>query len=275
MSDTNGVRKDFPYRYEVLPIKQLFVDETYQRPLTSFVKRIKEHFDPALVGTLVTSERSKTKFAVVDGQTRMTAMREVGLERAPCLIYTGLTEADEADLFSRLQTERRGMVAANRFRAQVIAKDPFAVALNNIVQEEGFTVGTDTQSNNFCINAIGALETVYRGMKSRRAKFEADEELLRDVLTVLKNAWPKMPEGAKSGALIRGLGYFLLYDEKDQPRGDGGAQVDFERLTRQLSKVQPSQLARNAELLREGRGMSGNSPKYMAEAIHAQYRKRS
>lgn len=261
-----------PYRYEILPIKHLFVDESYQRPLTNFVKRIEEKFDPALVGTLVTSERGKTKFAVVDGQTRMTAMRRRGLTEAPCLIYANLTEADEADLFARLQTERRGMVAANRFRAEVIAKKPFAVALDRIVQDEGFSIGVNVQDG-YCINAVAALETIYRGMKSRRAKFQPDEDLLRDVLQIVKGAWPKMPEGAKSGTMLRGLGYYLMFAPDGKVRSKA-QQVDFDRLTTKLGKVQPSELARRAEQLREGRGMSGNSPSYMAEAIAAQYSKR-
>jgi hypothetical protein len=252
----------FPYRYEVLLLKHLFVDETYQRPLTNFVKRIESNFEPALVGTLVVSERSRNKYAVVDGQTRMTAMQNQGLTHGPCLVYSGLSPAEEADLFSRLQTERKGMVAATRFRAEVIARKPFAVDLDRIVKEEGFTIGLSVQDG-FSIQAIGALETIYRGMKSRRAKHSLDEELLRNVLRVTKGAWPRMPEGAKSGAFLRGLGYFL--NTKDN--------VDLERLTQRLGKVQPSELARRAEQLREGRGMSGNSPAYMAEAIEAQYRK--
>lgn len=259
---SNG-KADWPYRFEVLPIKHLFVDGDYQRPLTTFVEKIEKKFDPALVGTLVTSERTKTKFAVVDGQTRMEAMTRRGLSHAPCLVYEGLTPADEADLFSRLQTERRGMASVSRFRAQVMAKDPFAIEVKETTERAGFTIDFMGKMPN-AIPAVSALETVYRGMRSANAKPPYDPELLIETLGIIKAAWPKLPDESRGANMIRGLGLFLI--ENDH--------IDQDRLTRQLGKVQPSELGRRADQLREGRGMTGKSPGYMAEAIMAQYRKR-
>src|SRR3954469_10815955 len=89
---------DWPFRFEVLPLDKLAVDEDYQRPLTTFVSKIQKNYDPALVQTFIVSERAVDPvwYAVIDGQTRMTAMRNLELEFAPCVVYVGLTQDQEA-----------------------------------------------------------------------------------------------------------------------------------------------------------------------------------
>lgn len=251
-----------PYRFAILPLKHLFT-AAYQRPLTSFVERIETNFNPALVGTLAVSERSKTKFAVIDGQTRAEGMRRAGKTEAPCLVYHGLSLAEEAALFSLFQTERRGMTSANRFNAQVVAKDPTALAIAEILDGLGFLIGVSSARN--VIGAVAAVEYCYHGAKTGRgAKKIADAELLVKVLETIKGAWPTLPDTARNAQMIRGLGFFLANQGKD---------ANLERLVQRLSKVQPSELATRAQQLREGRGMSANSPAYLAEAIEAQYRK--
>jgi hypothetical protein len=251
-----------PYRFEVVPLKYLVVDK-YQRPLSTFVDRIIRKFDPALVGTLCASERSKTKFALIDGQTRAKAMERLGMRDAPCIVYEGLTLEQEAELFSKFQTERRGMTSASRFKAQVIAGNEIATAINDIVEGLGFTIDHNS-SEPGALRAVAALEYAYRGASGQRNSAAKRPELLATVLEVIRGAWPKVPDTAKSALMIRGLAFFLNTVED----------VQQERLTTKLSKITPSDLAKRAEMLREGHGgMSGKSPAYLAEAIEAQYRK--
>jgi Family of unknown function (DUF6551) len=271
-ANANG-HGELPYRFAIVPLKEMIVD-AYQRPLSTFVDRIADHFDPALVGTLCVSERSATKYALIDGQTRAEGMKRVGLAVAPCIVYEGLTRAQEAALFSKFQTERRGMTSASRFKAQVIANDPSAVAIDKIVREQGYEIDTNL-SNPGALRAVAALEKVYRGMYDRRYKGgeHTDPELLNDVLMILRAAWPRLPDTAKSAVMIQGLGFYLARTLDGKPR-KSRSEVDVERLIERLAKITPSDLAKRADALREGRGMSGNSPAYMAEAIEAQYRKR-
>src|SRR5205809_499756 len=80
--------EEWPYRFEVIPLDRLFIDKHYQRPLTTFWKIVREDFQPALVGTLTVAPRGD-QYAVIDGQTRVVAMRERGTPAAaPCLVYT-------------------------------------------------------------------------------------------------------------------------------------------------------------------------------------------
>lgn len=267
------VHGELPYKFAIVPLKHLVVD-AYQRPLTSFVEKIEREFDPALVGTLCLSQRSASKYAVIDGQTRAEGMKRVGLTEAPAIVYEGLTRQQEAALFAKFQTERRGMTSASRFKAQVIAGDATATAINAIVEEAGYKVEHNS-SEPGALRAVAALEFVYWGTFGRKGKKQdPDPELLKDTLDVMRGAWPKLPDTAKSSVMIRGLGFFMAREPANGFKQPRKTEVQFERLVARLSKVTPSDLAKRAEALREGRGMEGNSPAYLAEAIEAQYRKR-
>lgn len=252
---------DWPFRFEIVPLKYLVVD-AYQRPLTSFVEKIEKKFNPALVGCLCVSKRSATKYAVIDGQTRSEGMKRRGMESAPCVVFAGLAREQEAALFALFQTERRGMTSAARFNAQVIAKDEDAVAIAEIVEGLGFLI--DQGSAPESIKAVGAVEFLYRGASGGKGVGKKkDPELVAKTLETIKLAWPKLQDTAKSAVMIRGLGYFL----SENPN------TDLERLVTRLGKVQPSELARRAEAVREGKGMTGSSPTYMADAIEAVYKR--
>lgn len=265
--------QDQPYRFAVLPLKYMIVD-AYQRPLTNFVDEIEQDFRPALVGTVCVSKRSNTKYAVIDGQTRVEGMRRLGMVDVPCLVYENLTPALEAALFADFQTKRRGMHSASRFLAQVIAEEPEAVDINAIARKAGFKISVQgSRSGTPEIAAVGALEFAYRGTQSKRRK-DRDPELLKDVLDVIQGAWPRLPDTAKGAVMVKGIAWYLARDPDDLKKlRPANKVVDYERLIDRLQRVTPSELAKRAEGLREGRGMSGNSPAYMAEAIHAQYRK--
>jgi hypothetical protein len=238
------------HRFEVLTPSELFIDRDYQRPLSHFVDEIVEEYDPALVGTLFVSERRKG-YAVIDGQTRLEAMRRLGELQVPCLIYHGLTRQDEARIFARLQLKRRNIRPYHRFRAELFGGDPEAREVDAIVRAAGWTLSEFTSpTTGGLIACVGALEAVYR----------MSPELLERTLVIIHSAYPEHPGSAE---MVRGLAYFLDHEE-----------VDDDRLVAKLATVAPAELARRASALREGRGHGGASPRYMAEAIGALYRKR-
>src|SRR5688500_10587889 len=92
-----------PYTFEILPIDLLFVDDSYQRPLTTFADKIEREYNPALLGTLVVSKREDARttlgyrYAVVDGQTRMEGAARRGVTELPCVVFHNLTKPQEAE----------------------------------------------------------------------------------------------------------------------------------------------------------------------------------
>lgn len=244
-------RADWPYRFALIPHEHLFVDVEYQRPLTSFVESVANEYDPALIGTLIVSERGKDKFAIIDGQTRHEGMARNAEPLMPCLVYMGLSRADEAKLFADLQTKRRGMATYLRFRAALVAKLPEALAIAKIATDAGFEL--DKVETPRTLKAISALESVYR----------RDPELLERVLATIAAAWPDADtEGRASGDMIRGLDVFYRREDR----------IDDRRLVERLAKIPPRTLRHRANALQEGAGSgTGGRAGYMADAILGVY----
>jgi hypothetical protein len=254
----NG-RRARPYRFELVPLSKLFVDADYQRPLTSFVETVAREYDPALVGTLIVSERDDGRFAVIDGQTRMEGMGRNEEDVAPCLVYENLTREQEARLFSDLQTKRRGMATYLRFRAALVAKQPEALAIAAIANEEGFDLGVEEHTHT--LKSIAALEWCYRADKPKDG--EPTGDLLRRVLKIIATAWPDAAtEFRTSSDVIRGLGVFLRREKN----------VDDNRLEDRLAGITPRTLRHRANALQEGSGSgTGGRAAYMADAILGVY----
>lgn len=246
--------KTWPYRPDVLGLTALFVDDRYQRPLSRFVKTIVEDFDPTLLGVLIVSERPDGRYAVVDGQTRLAALRQLGHLNALCLVYVGLSPEQEASLFRRLQKGRRNITALESFRAAVFERDPAAVDIADIADRCGFVLEKSNVGN--AIQAVKALEETYD---------RYGDEMVEYVLEVIAGAWEfKRGKAANTNEMLRGLAYFA--DREDS--------LDQAKLIRRLSIVDPATLHTRASQLRQGRGMGGKSPTYMAQAIAAEYRRR-
>lgn len=244
----------WPFRFALLPLDGdlVFVDERYQRPLTSFVERVRSRYNPALVGTIITSARDDGRFAVIDGQTRAEGMRRRGEAVVPALVYEGLTPMDEARLFALFQTERKGMATWLRNRAALIAQDPEAVAIQGIVTAAGFELGTvDTPHQ---VKAIAALEYVYR----------RDPQVLALTMQILAAAWPDpTTEYRAGGDMIRGVAVFLMREKN----------VDPNKLMDKLAETTPAVIRHRANALREGGGGGGGSTRaaFIADAILGVY----
>ena len=92
-----------------LSSNQLTSGLPYQRPVESEdVDRLIAKWDDRLLTPLVVSFRDG-KFNVVDGQHRIAAMRKMadgGNITVPCLIYTGLSYEQEAELYFKLDQSK-------------------------------------------------------------------------------------------------------------------------------------------------------------------------
>lgn len=256
-------RFGLPFSFGLVELDKTFVDEEYQRPLTSFVDRIKEELKPGLLGTLVMSERKRGQhpsgapYAVVDGQTRREGLLFHEWPYAPALVYSGLTKGDEAKLFADLQRERRNIATYYRFRASLIAEEEEAVNINRIVEGAGYKLGPQAGKDGNTISAIANLEKLYR----------RSPELLERALTIFKEAWSgkELDRYVPNGDLLGGMGWFL----------DQEPDADDEKLARRLSIRSPEDLRRRASAMREGVSHSGALSKYMGMVIEGVYRSRA
>lgn len=249
--DVAGVLDSWPYRFEILPLEQLTIDESYQRPLTSFWETVRDQFNPALVGTLVVSERGRKK-NVVDGQTRMEAMLARDVVSAPCLVYEGLSKKQEAQLFALLQTQRRGMRTYDRFRAQLVAGEEMAAGISKIAEEVGFELSSIETPRT--LKSIAALERMWK----------LDPEHLREILTLVRDVWGTQDRDAVSAQILTGMSTFIRNQER----------LDYDRLKKRLSDVTPKLIINRASQIREGAGWGTGAGRSVSQAILAEYQRR-
>lgn len=147
-------------KYRKLPVGELLIDHAYQRPLDEKrVAKIAGDFRPEMLGVLEVSHRNG-HYAVFDGQHRLRAIELVGFEQVGCLVHSGMTVAQEADLFNRLQRERKGIHAADAFRARRVAGEEHVEAIYRIVEAHGYKIATHPTAE--IISSPKALERIYK-----------------------------------------------------------------------------------------------------------------
>jgi hypothetical protein len=262
---------EFAFRFEVLPTGAFFVDHEYQRPLTSLVSEIARNYNPFLIGAVIASDRStsppphkrsrKPYIALIDGQTRWEGTIRAGRPDLLTVVYEGLRPEDEALIFALIQMKRRNMTSWQRWRAMYRAGDKDAQALKRIADESGWQLKPESDSGS--LKAIAALEAVYRVDKDHADAAERGR-LLLETLDVLRRAWPDELAQAGSADMIRGMGRFI---EENDP--------DLDQLVRKLQRVTPSIVLFNATAYRAGRSGGSSRATSVAEAILAEYTKRT
>lgn len=184
---------------------QMFVDrEQYQRfGKRSQIKAISDGFDELLLGVPLISRRSDGTLAVIDGQHRVMAAIECGRGDVPitCQVADGLSVAEEAQLFERINKNRRRVNANDLFRARLTAKDVVAVGMSEIMSRHGLTLGKRTQN---AVRAIGACQQAFE-----------DGTLDRVVQTI--KSWGDGDSRFFEKILIDAISEFFLHHSEIEP----------------------------------------------------------
>lgn len=208
------------YHEDLLHVRELTVDPRVQRPLdTRKAQRIVENFNPSALGILTVSSRKDGTNVVLDGQTRVEAVRRVseGDGRVPCRIFKDLTLEQEARIFLDLNTTTKPKLL-DSFQVKVVAGDPTAVAINDIIHPFGWDIKGVPRPG--YIQAVAAVERIYR----RSVQLEAEPNLLDMVIRTITRAWGLTQEGVQAGILLA-LG--SLYAEY-------GSDINFDRMVNVL-----------------------------------------
>jgi hypothetical protein len=199
--DRIGVKK--PPKYARVPLSELFIDPGYQREIIpTHLEKIRKDFDVSQLDVLHVSKRDNGQHAVFDGQHRYLILEErPDWDWAPCLVHTGLTPQEEADLFRALQDNRRPLTPIDKFKARVFGEEPVAVGIKAITDKLGFEIGIGPKS----LQAVVVVERVYR-----RGNLEETLKML--------GIWRGDAKWLE-GSLIDGLSRFLdLYPDADRNR---------------------------------------------------------
>lgn len=189
-------------------------------------------------GVPAVSARPDGSFAVIDGQHRFVALRELGRGGVPvmCQVYTGLTLAEEAAMFRQLNDSKQ-LTAADVFRIAVTEGDPVAVAANHALTLWGWTMEPKRKNSLRALSTLGYL-------------WEVNETWANGALRVLAQSWGPTPI-AGSATALRGT-FAVLYRYRDiKPP------LDTDRLTLALAKQgQAAQFIARAKGNAAGRGIA-------------------
>lgn len=216
-----GTVSDQDYEVQFLPLGSLTVDMSdlggggrLQRPVqAAWVKKIAADFSWARFNRRppIVSERADGIRHVIDGQHQTAAARAAGYgpeTLVRCHVYRNLTPEQEAGMFREENRDRKSVKPIDLFRARIGEREPVAVAINALLQSQGWEVGSHGKIGRFA--AVMTLEAIW--------KQKNGPAICGKTLAVITKAWDHAPESAHS-TVVKVVGLFLRqYPEADLGR---------------------------------------------------------
>jgi hypothetical protein len=212
------MKKTFKYKRTVLQASKIKIDRSYQRDLCqAHVDRIAREMDLDALRTFSVSDRGAGLYYCIDGQHRLLALEKQELLEweVDVDLYSGLTVADEATLYRRLNAVRR-MSRWDMFKAGVVGNDVDSLTIQDICLRNDLEPSHTAASGK--IRCINALESVYRTWGAC---------VLNDTLRYIVRIWGNTPT-AVDGIIVKGMALVVGY---------AGAEIDWDGMHRVLAKV--------------------------------------
>ena len=217
-----------------LSTAKLTSGQPYQRPVKpEYVAALIQKWDNTLLTPLVVSFRDGN-FYVVDGQNRIAAMRKMADDKdvtVPCLIYTGLTYEQEAELYYKLDQAKGRLQLSHAIKALLESgTDPEITDVKRRVEEAGFlwVLGSPTGAA-FEIVTTRAIIRAYRFLGG--AAFSRMMELMAAT-------WHGTPNSLKS-SMLSGMALFLKTYETE---------LDDKSFIKRMVDVDPDEIIRRGKM---------------------------
>jgi hypothetical protein len=246
-----------PY-IDAVPAANMFADPAYQRDLNPRrVAKMVTEFDVTQVGVLEVSARPDGRYAIIEGQHRWAAALEAhpGRHRPnglhlPCNVHTGLTVEDEADLFYKIDRNRKALSGWDRWKARRGSGDPAVVAIEATVAQYGLRIDPAPADRN--IGATVALERIVE---------VGDLVLLARTLDLVTTAYSRIRDSL-DGQILHGLALILAnYDDPEE--------ISIDQLILALQSSPPSTI-KSAAMMRRAE-YRGELPRLVAAVVIDRY----
>lgn len=219
------------------------------------VDRIVRDYNPDALGIITVSQRNRVTKIILDGWHRQVAtLRKFdGGGELLTRVFTGLSPKEEAILFLLLNSGNQPNLL-DKYRINLVAEDPTAVGIDNIVKQFGLVVGPPGKGN---IQCVGALRKVY----TMSLKGEYDPNLLDLALRAATSAWGSDSQGLQA-VMVEGIALFLAKH---------GEKLDYQRVITRLRDFTggPGGLHNKARANAANRGM--RLPHSVADLLTDQY----
>ncbi len=237
-------------------VSEIDIDHAYQRDLDAawIEKQARVGWNEAQAGVVTLSARAG-RLRCIDGQHRVNLARECGVHEVWAYVLEGLTQAQEADLFTKFQKVRRQLKVWDLFKADTVAQKEEALTVARVVNRTGFRISRESGPG--YINAVGTLLRIYRW---------GGEDALADTLTIIKRLWTLDDAMALRGQIIEGVALFL-HSFQHQP------QFRMERLEKVMPETAPAKLLRLAQDIASRRSVATVGSSNIGEALRDLYNK--
>lgn len=183
-----------------IPAQELTVDRQVQRAYTDQVrvKKMAADYDPSALGVLEVSWRTDGTKHILDGAHRheATLIADPG-RNLECQVHYGLTRAEEARMFRKLNNFRV-VNPVDRFRVRAVEGEEAAVAITAILSAHGWRVQHGQSPGTFA--AVTAMDRVWR-----TAKALAPAEAVDRTVSVITKTWGHDADGVR-GEIVSGIG---------------------------------------------------------------------
>jgi hypothetical protein len=197
MSSKRNTAHHRAYRIQEVPLGKTATSRRVQRDLKQHrVDYLVANFDLDDFGQPVVSWRDGTYY-IIDGQHRIEALKIwLGkgweIQKIECRVYQGLTEAEEADMFDRLN-DVLIVSSFDKFKIRVTAGREAESAINKIILAENLVVSRDKIPG--AVRAVGTLVKVYN---------RSNADVLARSLRIIRDAFGDA--GFEAG-VIDGIGH--------------------------------------------------------------------
>ena len=202
----------------------------YQRPVEQKnVDKLIRNWNSRELYPVIVSFRDG-KFNVVDGQNRIAAMRQMaggGDVIVPCMIYTGMTYEQEAELYAKLDKGKHPLTPRQHTKALMESgSDAKIMEIKCLVEEVGFVWALDEPTGEpFEIVPIRALVNAHQLLGG---------EAFAHMLSLLAGTWQGTPNSLKA-SMLSGMALFVkTYETELRDR----------TFIRRMSAVSPEEIIR-------------------------------
>jgi ParB-like nuclease domain len=185
----------------IKPSQLTVMFEVQREAVSSWVKRLAREFDLDAVFVLAVWHTPDGRYVIIDGQHRVLAMRELGInELIPCYVYENMTSEQACERFLELN-HRKNVAAVDKFRLGVGAGIPECVGANRLINERGLVIEGDHSRNG--VPTIACAATLLRYW-NHPARERTGPQALSCALDIAIAAWGTDGD-ALNGTVIGGL----------------------------------------------------------------------
>ena len=190
-------------KFQMIPITDLKVDHTYQRPEVSETNtlNIARNWNQAAAGVLVVMQRGDKELFIIEGQQRWLAAKRRGdITHLPCIVFKSTGIDGEADAFLLCNVARKPVSSIAKFNAAVLANREPQISISRWLTEHHLKVGSGTHRN--AVDFVTTLVNLWRvDAEASKKALVAQQDLRGDDSphgTVYKGFWYLFHNGIES-----------------------------------------------------------------------------